>query len=210
MIFLQQFVFLVITYAISAIPFGLVISKFYAKIDIREMGSKNIGATNVARILGKKLGFVTLILDGLKGAVMVIIARFSFSEIENLHLFLAIVSAVAVVGHIYPIYLRFKGGKGVATAIAVLFALDFGVGFLVTCFWILAFCLFRISSVASIVAIFSSIILSSRFDAPTSEIVLCWFLAILILIRHKENIVRLLVGEESSVAADKTKSSTSS
>ncbi len=206
MILFSQFIFLVITYAISAIPFGLVIAKLCAQVDIRQVGSKNIGATNVTRILGKKLGFITLILDGLKGAVMVIIARFTFAEISNLHLFLAIVSAVAVVAHIYPIYLKFKGGKGVATAIATLFALDFGTGFLVMCSWILSFCLFRISSISSILAVFSSIVISYKFDASASQIILCWFLAILILARHKENIIRLLTGEEKSFAATHKKS----
>ena len=196
---IPQFLFLVLTYAIAAIPFGLVLAKTFAKKDIRQFGSKNIGATNVARVIGKKLGFATLILDGLKGAVMVIIARFSFYESENLHLILVVVAAVAVLAHVYPIYLNFKGGKGVATAIAVLFALDPSVGFLSVCFWIMSFCLFRISSVSSIISIFSSIILSSSFEAPASQVYFCWFLSILILVRHKENIVRLLTGEEKKL-----------
>lgn len=194
-----QFLFLVLTYAIAAIPFGLVLAKTFAKKDIRQFGSKNIGATNVARVVGKKLGFATLILDGLKGAAMVIIARFSFYDAENLHLLLVLVAAVAVLAHVYPIYLNFKGGKGVATAIAVLFALDASVGFLAVCFWIMSFCLFRISSVSSIIAVFSSIAISSSFDAPRSQIIFCCFLAILILVRHKENIVRLMIGEEKKL-----------
>lgn len=206
MIFLGQSLFLLITYVIAAIPFGLVIAKVYGKIDIRQVGSKNIGATNVTRILGRKLGFLTLVLDGSKGAVMVIIARFAFPQVENLHTFLALVSAVAVLAHVYPVYLNFKGGKGVATTLATLFALDFGVGLLTCCFWVMSFCLFRISSVASIVAVFSSIVLSSRYDAPTSQIMLCWFLAILILVRHRENIVRLLTGEENSFSGNKKSS----
>ncbi len=196
---ITQFLFLVLTYAIAAIPFGLVLAKTFAKKDIRQFGSKNIGATNVARVIGKKLGFATLILDGLKGAVMVIIARFSFYESENLHLILVVVAAVAVLAHVYPIYLNFKGGKGVATAIAVLFALDPSVGFLSVCFWIMSFCLFRISSVSSIISIFSSIILSSSFEAPASQVYFCWFLSILILVRHKENILRLITGEEKKL-----------
>ena len=136
-------IFLIFCYFISSIPFGLVLSKFFAKTDIRELGSKNIGATNVTRILGKKLGFLTLILDGLKGAVMIVVARFIFSETTNLHFYLVMICFVAVVGHIYPIYLNFKGGKGVATFIASILALDFSVGFLAICFWILSFCLFR-------------------------------------------------------------------
>ena len=196
---IYHLLFLGLTYAIAAIPFGLVLAKIFAKKDIREFGSKNIGATNVARVIGKKLGFATLILDGLKGAIMVIIARFTFYEMQNLHLFLVLVAAVAVLGHVYPIYLNFKGGKGVATAIAVLFALDVSVGFLVICFWILSFCLFRISSISSIIAIFSSIIISTSFGAPGSQIAFCWFLSLLILVRHKENIVRLIAGEEKKL-----------
>jgi len=194
-----QLLFLGLTYAIAAIPFGLVLAKIFAKKDIREFGSKNIGATNVARVIGKKLGFATLILDGLKGAIMVIIARFTFYELQNLHLFLVLVATVAVLGHVYPIYLNFKGGKGVATAIAVLFALNVSIGFLVICFWILSFCLFRISSISSIIAIFSSIIISTSLGAPGSQIAFCWFLFLLILVRHKENIVRLITGEEKKL-----------
>jgi glycerol-3-phosphate acyltransferase PlsY len=196
---IYQLLFLGLTYAIAAIPFGLVLAKIFAKKDIREFGSKNIGATNVARVIGKKLGFATLILDGLKGAIMVIIARFTFHDIQNLHLFLVLVAAVAVLGHVYPIYLNFKGGKGVATAIAVLSALDLSLGFLVICFWILSFCLFRISSISSIIAIFSSIIISTSLGAQGSQIAFCWFLSFLILVRHKENIVRLITGEEKKL-----------
>ena len=196
---IYQLLFLGLTYAIAAIPFGLVLAKIFAKKDIREFGSKNIGATNVARVIGKKLGFATLILDGLKGAIMVIIARFTFYELQNLHLFLLLVAAVAVIGHVYPVYLNFKGGKGVATAIAVLFALDILLGFLVICFWILSFCLFRISSISSIIAIFSSIIISISFGAPTSQIAFCCFLFLLILVRHKENIIRLIASEEKKL-----------
>lgn len=204
---INQILFLVLTYLISAVPFGLVIAKVFAKKDIREHGSKNIGATNVTRVVGKKLGFITLLLDGAKGAVMVIIARFNFVAIDNLHLFLVFVSLVAVCGHIYPIYLNFKGGKGVATTISVLLALDFKIGFLVIVFWIMSFCIFRISSVSSLIAIASSIILSYNYGAPIEQIMLCCCLFVIIAARHKENIVRLLCGEENSFQAkDETSS----
>ena len=199
MIIFYQFLFLILTYFIAAIPFGLVLVKIFVRKDVRDFGSKNIGATNVTRVAGKKIGFVTLILDGMKGAMMVILARFNFVDVDHLHLFLVLVAAVAVTAHVYPIYLNFKGGKGVATAIAVLFALDFSVGFLVVCFWILTFCLCRISAVASLVAIFSSIVLSFGYGVPTEQMAFCWFLFILILIRHKENIARMLMGEEKKI-----------
>ncbi len=199
MIFLYQIFFLVLTYFISSIPFGLILTKFFLNKDVRESGSGNIGATNVVRIAGKKIGFLTLILDGAKGMVMVIAARFLFDQSNYLHSYLAIISFVAVVGHVFPIYLNFKGGKGVATTIAVLLALDPAVGFLTIIFWIMAFLMFRISSIASLVSILSAILLSVHYEAPTSQLVLCGALFILITIRHKENIVRLLVGEENKM-----------
>lgn len=199
---INQILFLVLTYLISSIPFGLVIAKVFAKKDIREHGSKNIGATNVTRVLGKKLGFITLLLDGAKGAVMVIIARFGFADSNNLHFFLVFVSLVAVCGHIYPIYLNFKGGKGVATAIAVLLALDFKVGSSVVICWIVFFVLFRISSISSLVSIFSSIIFSYFYNAPNEQIILCFLMFVIIAVRHKENVSRLLCGKEKSFSAE--------
>lgn len=199
MIIFCQILFLILTYFIAAIPFGLILTKFFVNKDVRHLGSGNIGATNVTRVAGKKIGALTLILDGAKGAVMVIIARFNFHDVSHLHLLLVLVGGVAVTAHIYPIYLNFKGGKGVATAIAVLMALDFPVGILAICFWILGFCLFHIPAVSSLIAIFSMALLSHCYGAPTSQIVLCWFLFVLILIRHKDNISRLIRSEENKV-----------
>ena len=199
MIFFHQFIFLIITYLISEIPFGLILGKVFAKVDIRELGSKNIGATNATRILGKKLGFLTLIFDSLKGTIMVIIARFSFYESDHLHLFLVLVSFVAILAHIYPIYLKFKGGKGVATTIGTIIALDFSVGILAVCFWILTYVSFRVSAVASLVSIFSTTIFSTAYDAPLSQIIFCWAVFLLIFVRHKENIMRILTGEEKKI-----------
>jgi glycerol-3-phosphate acyltransferase PlsY len=194
-----QITFLIVTYFLAAIPFGLFLSKIFARVDIRQHGSKNIGATNVARVVGKKLGLLTLILDGFKGAFMIIAARFAFYESAHLHFFLSLVGFVAVIGHIYPIYLKFKGGKGVATTIAVLLALDPMVGSLAICIWIIIFCLFRTSSVSSMVAIFSSIILSYFYNAPFEQIVFCTALFLLITYRHKENISRLMAGKEKKL-----------
>ena len=158
MTYFYQLIFLAATYFVASIPFGLILTKKYLGKDVRSEGSGNIGATNVMRVGGKKLGILTFLLDALKGMLMVIFARFMFYDIKYLHLFLALVSFIAVIGHVYPIYLDFKGGKGVATAIAVLFALDPSVGFLVIVFWIMSFLMFRISAIASMLAIFSSIL----------------------------------------------------
>ena len=153
--------------------------------------------SNALGMISVTLALLTLILDGFKGALMIIVARFLFFDVNNLHLFLVVIGAVCVIGHIYSIYLNFKGGKGVATAIAVLLALDFAVGMLAICFWIMSFCAFRISSVSSLVAVFSTVILSSAYDAPTSQIIFCLALFILIFVRHRENILRIMTGEES-------------
>lgn len=199
MIFILQILFLAATYFICAIPFGLVITQVFLKKDVRNSGSGNIGATNVTRVGGKKLGALTLLLDGAKGALMVIIGRFLFEDSSHLHLFLVLVSIVAVLAHIYPIYLQFKGGKGVATALAVLLTLDPIVGFISIVVWIVVFLIFRISALSSLGSVFSSIVVSIYFGAPFSEIFLCVFLFALITIRHKENIQRLLSGQEKKM-----------
>ncbi|MFM8186729.1 MAG: glycerol-3-phosphate acyltransferase, partial [Alphaproteobacteria bacterium] len=145
MTYFYQVIFLVITYLICSIPFGLLFSKIFANTDIRKLGSGNIGATNVTRILGKKFGALTFVFDSGKGMIMVIIARFAFVESDDLHNFLVLVSLIGICAHIFPIYLNFKGGKGIATTIGCLIALDFNVGMLAIFFWILSFAAFRIS-----------------------------------------------------------------
>jgi glycerol-3-phosphate acyltransferase PlsY len=193
-----QIIFLFITYLISSVAFGLFLGKIFAKIDIREHGSKNIGATNVARVINKKLGLATLLLDGLKGGAMVIIARLIFYNSDNLEIFLIIVAAIAVIGHIFPIYLKFKGGKGVATSIATIMALDPYIGVAISLIWIVAFILFRISAISSLMAIFSAIIISIFYNSMAYNI-FYFLLFLLILYRHKENITRLIQGSENKL-----------
>lgn len=197
MLIIQEILYLFITYFIAAIPFGLVLTKIFAKKDVRKFGSKNIGATNVARVAGKKLALTTLILDGCKGAIMVIIARFYFVQADNLNIFLVFIALVAIIAHIYPIYLKFKGGKGVATALATLLAIDFSVGLLAICFWILTFSFCRISAIASLVAISSTIFSSIYYRSPLEQILFSITISIIITIRHKDNIIRIITGEEN-------------
>ncbi|MFM7558375.1 MAG: glycerol-3-phosphate 1-O-acyltransferase PlsY [Alphaproteobacteria bacterium] len=196
MTYFYQVIFLVITYLICSIPFGLLFSKIFANTDIRKLGSGNIGATNVTRILGKKFGALTFVFDSGKGMIMVIIARFAFVESDDLHNFLVLVSLIGICAHIFPIYLNFKGGKGIATTIGCLIALDFNVGMLAIFFWILSFAAFRISAVASLIAIFSTTIFSTAYDAPILQIIFCWIIFALIFYKHKENVIRILTGEE--------------
>ncbi len=191
--------FLLTTYLIAAVPFGLFLTKIFTDKDIRDHGSKNIGATNVARVVGKKLGLATLILDGIKGAFMVLLATIIFKNEQNIHALLAIVAGVAVIGHIFPIYLKFKGGKGVATTLATLLALNPIIGIATLLTWIIVFLIFRISAAASLISILASILTSIFYGAPLAQIILCFILFLLILYRHKENISRLLQGKENKV-----------
>lgn len=196
LVLFYQILFLILAYFIAAIPFGLIITKLFAGIDIRQGGSKNIGATNVVRLAGKKLGLATLLLDGAKGWLMVIIASFLFQETSFLYLYLSLVALTCVLAHVYPIYLNFKGGKGVATAIAVLLALDLNMGTVAIIMWLLTFLISRISSVSSLMAIFSAIIYSIIYFESYVQVAFSIILFALIAYRHKENILRLKNGEE--------------
>lgn len=179
-------------YLLGSVPFGLVVAKACGVGDLRGKGSGNIGATNVARVVGKKQGILTMLLDCGKGALAVMAAARLGDSYE-------IVAGVAVfLGHIFSFFLKFKGGRGVATALGVLFGVAPWVGTVCLVSWIVIYASFRISSVASLGAaavacLFSWIICDERYFWLTA------FLAVTIMVRHKENIKRLLRGEEKRV-----------
>lgn len=207
MIYLFQIIFLVLTYFVAAIPFGLVLTKFFTGKDIREFGSGNIGATNVTRVAGKTLGLVTFILDAFKGAIMVIIAGLLFSRSSYLSEFLCLVGAVAVLAHVFPIYLKFQGGKGVATTVAVLFAVNPTVGITFAILWLAVFFTTKTSSIASLFAILFTLILTTIGflvidKSLLDKVFLLTFLTILIFIRHKDNIRRIMDGTEIGFKKD--------
>lgn len=205
MIYLFEILFLAVTYFIAAIPFGLVLTKIFKGQDIRMSGSGNIGATNVTRVAGKELGLATLILDGVKGAVMVVIARHLFSDAGNLSIYLCFVGGVAVLAHIFPIYLNFKGGKGVSTTLAVLLVINPMIGVMTCLSWLIIFLLTKTSSIASLASMFITAGFTLYSRALFEEIFLTVFLAILIFIRHKDNIKRILEGTESKFKKDGNK-----
>ena len=182
--------FVFFAYILSSVPFGLVVSKLFFKKDIRELGSKNIGATNVYRNFGKLAGISVLILDGLKGLLPCI-----FYGRGDL---LALVSFAAIVGHVFPIFLMFKGGKGVATAFCVLIYLNY-IAFFVS---ILVFCIvllvFRYVSLASICA-FASVAIFACFISSISFLSFALATFALVTFRHKENIKRLLAFREKKI-----------
>ena len=184
-------------YFLGAIPFALILGKMAGLGDIRTKGSGNIGATNVLRIGSKKLALATLLLDGGKGALAVVLARLLFPEQETL------AGAGALLGHIFPLWLKFKGGKGVATALGVLLALCWIVGLLACLTWLLVGFLFRYSSLAALAALASAPLytyfITSPEDAPPHLLALSIFIAIVVFLRHRNNIRRLLNGEEGKI-----------
>ena len=192
---------ILVSYLIGSIPFGVFAGRF-AGIDVREHGSKNIGATNVLRTLGKKYGIAVFLADALKGLVAVRLAVWLAGADPFYRSSLGIVAAVfVVIGHSFPIWLRFRGGKGVATsggAYLGLLPVPTSIGGLI---WIVVFLAFRYVSVASIAAIVSLPLvvwlLSDRGNSPNYLMFgFSVFIAVLVTWRHRENIVRLTRGTE--------------
>ena len=180
-------------YFFGSIPFGLLLTKFAGEGDIRKIGSGNIGATNVLRTGHKSLAAATLILDAGKGAFGVYIIGLYLPDI-----YLGIAGASAVVGHCYPIWLKFSGGKGVATGLGIIAMLSPISGFLFIITWIIIAFLFKYSSLSALLAFFVSSI--SSFFLERSDISLAiLFMTLITFFRHKENIKRLLSGTESKI-----------
>jgi glycerol-3-phosphate acyltransferase PlsY len=202
------FVF-ILAYLIGSIPFGLLLTKAAGLGDIRNMGSGNIGATNVLRTGNKKLALLTLLLDGGKGyfAMALYLTLAMNSDVENSPAWGAILIPFCVVlGHVFPVWLKFKGGKGVATALGAFLGYDILIGSLALAIWLVTFAISRISSLSAIVTFAlipfvpfimflgeEKINLSSLFEATICPILP---VSALVIYRHKENIRRLLNGTE--------------
>lgn len=185
-------------YLLGSIPVGLLFARARG-IDIRVAGSGNIGATNVARTVGKRLGLVVLLLDALKGALPMLLLRWLDLAARVHPLVLTACGVAAIAGHCFPVWLRFRGGKGVATSLGVFLAVDPAlVGIAVAVFAVL-YALFRIVSVGSLVAALSFLVLLWLFHRPPAEIALGVAGTAIIVIKHRGNIGRLLRREESKV-----------
>lgn len=185
-------------YLLGSVPFGLVLTRAAGLGDIRQIGSGNIGATNVLRTGNKPLAAATLILDSGKGAIAALLALWLGGETAAL-----VAGGAAMLGHSFPAWLGFKGGKGVATALGVLLAVAWPVGLGACLTWAATAAVFRISSLSALVAIGLSPLSAYYFAGPETA-GLALFIAVLVFVRHEANIRRLLAGEEPKIGAKKT------
>ena len=171
-------------------PFGYILTKIFLKKDIRKIGSGNIGATNALRTGNKKIGYSTLFFDIAKAVAPVLYVKFYFPE------FLYITSICSFLGHVFPIWLRFKGGKGVATYIGILFAINIYFGLVFTFTWLITFAFSKFSSLSSLIASLSVpayLLILTQFDQVTFFLIMF----VLIIFTHRENIKRLKNKEET-------------
>lgn len=179
-----------LAYLLGSIPFGLMLARMAGLGDIRRLGSGNIGATNVARTGRKGLALLTLLLDLGKGAAAIYATRYIYSAD-----FIPIAGLFAVIGHVFPVWLRFRGGKGVATALGVFFAINWVLAAAVCAMWLLVFLFTRFSSLASLMSMgYSSVAAYMLDDFLTALLCLC--IATLVVFTHRGNITRLLQGKE--------------
>ena len=193
-----------IGYLFGSIPFGLILTKLAGLGDIRSIGSGNIGATNVLRTGNKLLAFLTLILDGGKGAAAILLGThiivYFYPVLETYQIIWIplLLGFSAIIGHCYPVWLKFKGGKGVATTLGTLLMLNFTVGALACLTWLLVAVISRYSSLSALVAILVTPIMAYIFDSPQMACV-CAAITLLVFYKHKANIQRLLKREEPKI-----------
>ena len=178
------------SYLMGSIPFGFILTKIFLKKDIREIGSGNIGATNALRTGNKLVGYSTLILDIVKAIIPVIYVKMNYPEL------IYIASLCAFLGHVFPIWLKFKGGKGVATYVGILFSINILLGLIFVISWGVVFLIFRYSSLSSIIGSLS-IPLYLFITAEKSSVIFFVTMFVLIFFTHRENIIRLKNKEES-------------
>ena len=181
---------ILLSYLMGSIPFGFILTKILLKKDIREIGSGNIGATNVLRTGNKMIGYITLSLDILKAIIPLLIIKFYLSE------FLFISALSIFLGHVFPLWLKFKGGKGVATYVGMLFCINYILGFVFIICWLIIFIISRYSSLSSLIASLT-IPFYHFFIIDNNNYYFFIILFILIFFTHRENVKRLINNTES-------------
>lgn len=194
------FLLVAVGYLLGSIPFGIILTRLFGVGDLRQIGSGNIGATNVLRTGRKGLAAATLILDGAKGAVAVLLARHFVPQLGEHAAMIA--GAAAMIGHCYPVWLNFRGGKGVATLLGLALALAWPIGIVFAVVWLGTVLLMRISSLGGMLGAVSAPIAALAFGHPVYAIGLAG-LAVIVLWRHRENIARLRAGTEPRIGGKK-------
>ena len=187
---MEYSIVIIFSYLSGSIPFGLVLTKIFIKKDIRKIGSGNTGATNALRTGNKVIGYSTLILDVSKAIVPLIYIKFNFPE------FLYISSLCIFLGHVFPFWLKFKGGKGVATYVGILFSINIYFGFIFIIIWIITFIISRFSSLSSLIASIG-IPIYLLFLTQYDQVIFFTMMFVLIFFTHRENIKRLKNKEET-------------
>ena len=180
----------IISYLMGSIPFGYILTKIFLKKDIREIGSGNIGATNALRTGNKSIGYFTLALDILKAIIPVIYVKIFYQD------FLYIASLCAFLGHVFPIWLKFKGGKGVASYVGILFSINILFGLIFAISWVVTFMFTKYSSLSSLIGSIS-IPAYLLITGQTSNVIFFIIMFVLIFFTHRENVKRLINKEES-------------
>ena len=188
-------IFIILAYFIGSISFGILLSKIFKIQDPRSFGSKNPGATNVMRSGKKFVALLTLLGDMLKGTLVVLIAKYylNFNDDQVL-----LIAAAVFIGHLFPVYYQFKGGKGVATALGVLLAIESSIAILVLLIWLIVFMVSRISSLSAITAALCLPLITFFMHIDQNFLWLSLFLSMFLIYRHKENIKNLLEKKESN------------
>ncbi len=194
---LEMIVSLVFGYLCGTIPFGLILTKTAGLGDIRSIGSGNIGATNVLRTGNKKVAALTLLLDAIKGTIPALLMAYLYGPQAGI-----LAGLAAFFGHLFPMWLGFKGGKGVATSIGVLFGLFWPLGLIFIAVWIVMAVLFRISSLSALTACVVSPIAAYAVGRPDLVLPVA-IMAVAVFITHRANITRILKGEEPRIGKSK-------
>ena len=187
---MELFIIIFCSYLIGSIPFGFLLTKFFLKKDIRDIGSGNIGATNALRTGNKAIGYSTLSLDILKAVLPVIFIKFNYPD------YIYLSSLCVFIGHVFPLWLKFKGGKGIATYVGILFCLDLMFGLIFIFTWLIIYLIFRYSSLSSLIASLSIPAYLLLF-LNGKNIFFFLIMFVLIFFTHRKNIKRLINKEES-------------
>ena len=191
-------------YFLGSIPFGLILTKISGLGDIRKIGSGNIGATNVLRTGNKKIALLTLLLDGGKGAIAIylitiILPKVFINDFNKVELYQCTVATSAVLGHCFPIWLKFRGGKGVATGFGVILSLNLNIGIVALLMWVVVAKIFKISSMSALIAFFLIPILMFYYETEVIYFLSSFIISLICFIQHRENIKRLINRSEPEI-----------